>query len=219
MAKKRNSKIKELAGVLATATDITTVSDIDLKHRITTATVSETAALGPLTSFEGKIPEDDVLTEAITDQEKSNEVGRLLDPTEGQIAERLIFQPHEKPEEAKAKAIERSRKVELKENVRTLVDGFREEIEIQLKELSDRVEAQLNPIVEAVSSVAVARRDFIGQLAQFREKLNNALDLNDELEPLDIGYGEFFDNSVSGQALDATLKTIFEEAFDCAELP
>lgn len=86
----------------------------------------------------------------------------------------------------KTRAIESSKKVDLRREIKTLVTTFRDDIDTRLKSLSERIESQLKPLVQSVTEVAMAKAELTNRLADFEESLSVTLNLNDELEPIDI---------------------------------
>jgi hypothetical protein len=92
----------------------------------------------------------------------------------------------EKPEETKKNAIARAKKVDLKGDIRSIVEAFSKDIDERLKALSDQIEGQMQPLVRSVADIAVAKKELADKLADFEDRLSATLNLNDELEPIDI---------------------------------
>jgi hypothetical protein len=131
----------------------------------------------------------------------------------------IEFSPMEPHEVAARNAIERSKKVDLKVEIREMMNTFKTDINVQLNNLSERIEAQLKPLVQTVADIAVAKKDMEGQLISFGERLSATLNLNDELEPIEIEHmfapNPLMDNEMSGYETDAQIN---EEDDDGMEL-
>jgi hypothetical protein len=92
----------------------------------------------------------------------------------------------ERPDIVKRNAIERAKKVDLKAEIRGIVDAFSKDIDERLKALSNRIEDQMKPLVQTVADIAVAKKELADRLEDFGGNLSVTLGLNDELEPIDI---------------------------------
>lgn len=116
----------------------------------------------------------------------------------------------ETTETIKKNAIERARKVDLKEEIKTIVQTFRASIDERLKNLSEQVENQMKPLVQAVASVAVAKKELDNSLSEFHASLSSVLNLNDELEPIEI-EGMFSTGSALDDQITPGLETEEDE--------
>lgn len=108
----------------------------------------------------------------------------------------------ESTEQQRKNALERSKKVDLKAEIKSMIAVFRNEINTKLTRLTERIEDQLKPMVKTVADVAVARAEFELQFADFEDRLSATLNLNDELEPIEIAemfgtYGTELDEEMS----------------------
>jgi hypothetical protein len=92
----------------------------------------------------------------------------------------------ERPDIAKRNAIERAKKTALKAEINRIVRGFRDDIDARLKSLSDQIEDQMKPLVHCVADIAVAEKELASRLQDFADQLSCAMNLNDELDPIDI---------------------------------
>lgn len=130
----------------------------------------------------------------------------------------IEFSPMEPHEVAARAAIERSKKVDLKVEIRRMMDAFKADINARLNGLSERIEAQLKPLVQTVADIAVAKKDMEGQLVSFGERLSATLNLNDELEPIEIecmfSPNPLMDNEMSGYETDAQINEEDDEGME-----
>jgi hypothetical protein len=98
----------------------------------------------------------------------------------------MEFLVGETPDQAKSRAVDGARRVDLKESVNALVKGFSGRIDSRLSELSKRVESQFQPLAHALADVAVAKKELAQELVNFSDELSALLNLNQELDPIEI---------------------------------
>jgi len=106
----------------------------------------------------------------------------------------------ERPDVLKRNAVERAKKVDLKEEIKGIVQAFRTDIDERLKGLSDQIENQMKPLVQAVASIAVAKKELMDSLNDFHGNLSATLSLDDELEPIEI-EGMFTSDATSDETV------------------
>lgn len=109
----------------------------------------------------------------------------------------------ESMEQQRKTALDRSKKVELKDEIKHMIEAFKQEINTKLTRLTERIENQLKPMVQTVADVAVAKAEFELQFADFQDRLSATLNLNDELEPIEIA--EMF--NFPGSEMDEEMST------------
>lgn len=87
---------------------------------------------------------------------------------------------------ARANALDRAHKVELKDSVKSLIARFRRDVDSRLKSLTGTIEEQMKPLIRSAAEVAVAKSEIELQLVNFNAELLAVLDLNDEPELMEI---------------------------------
>lgn len=173
-ARKLSKKVKQVASK-AKATPRTETNE---------SVVPETNEAGVIVAgiSVGQLPPRPICATSITEaQHAVNALETVID-TDGVVVEDGVeFAPPNK-----IKAVERSKKFELKSEIKTMIAEFRDQVNYKLQSLSTRIENQLRPMVQTVADIAVAKAEFETQFANFEDRLSATLNLNDELEPIDI---------------------------------
>lgn len=94
----------------------------------------------------------------------------------------------------KARATEASRKAEMILVIRDIVARYRTATNAKFTALSDSIQAQLKPVVEASNKIAISRSELSEDLSELEDNLKSAFGITDDIDPIAMEKAMFTEN-------------------------